>query len=62
MKHAGKLVTHRQFLGDLGAPHASQTHCLRVYMVRLRQLEKDAARPRYLVTEAGVGCRLKTDD
>lgn len=64
MKHAGKVLTHRQLLKEVwGAAYASQTHYLRVYMVQLRhKLEADAARPRYLVTEAGVGYRLKTDD
>lgn len=64
MKHAGKVLTHRQLLKEVwGAAHASQTHYLRVYMVQLRhKLEADAARPRYLVTEPGVGYRLKTDD
>lgn len=63
MKHAGKVLTHRQLLKEVwGAAYASQTHYLRVYMVQLRhKLEADAARPRYLVTEPGVGYRLKTD-
>lgn len=64
MKHAGKVLTHRQLLKEVwGAAYASQTHYLRVYMVQLRhKLEKDPARPRYLVTEPGVGYRLKTSD
>lgn len=64
MKHAGKVLTHRQLLKEVwGAAYASQTHYLRVYMVQLRhKLEADPARPRYLVTEPGVGYRLKTDD
>lgn len=64
MKHAGKVLTHRQLLKEVwGAAYASQTHYLRVYMVQLRhKLEKDPARPRYLVTEPGVGYRLKTSE
>jgi two-component system KDP operon response regulator KdpE len=64
MKHAGKVLTHRQLLHEVwGAAYASQTHYLRVYMAQLRhKLEADPARPRYLVTEAGVGYRLKTDE
>jgi two-component system KDP operon response regulator KdpE len=64
MKHAGKVLTHRQLLKEVwGAAYASQTHYLRVYMVQLRhKLEKDPARPRYLVTEPGVGYRLRTDE
>jgi two-component system, OmpR family, KDP operon response regulator KdpE len=64
MKHAGKVLTHRQLLKEVwGTAYASQTHYLRVYMVQLRhKLEADPTRPRYLVTEPGVGYRLKTDD
>ena len=64
MKHAGKVLTHRQLLKEVwGAAYASQTHYLRVYMVQLRhKLEKDPARPRFLVTEPGVGYRLKTTE
>lgn len=63
MKSAGKVLTHRQLLEDVwGRSYSSQTHYLRVYMTRLRhKLEKDPARPRYLVTEPGVGYRLKVD-
>jgi two-component system KDP operon response regulator KdpE len=64
MKHAGKVLTHRQLLKEVwGAAYATQTHYLRVYMVQLRhKLEVDPARPRYLVTEPGVGYRLKTSE
>lgn len=64
MKHAGKVLTHRQLLKEVwGAAYASQNHYLRVYMVQLRhKLEADPARPRYLVTEPGVGYRLKSGD
>lgn len=63
MKNAGKVLTHRQLLEDVwGHSYSSQTHYLRVYMTRLRhKLEKDPARPRYLVTEPGVGYRLKIE-
>ncbi len=61
MKHAGKVLTHRQLLKEVwGAAYAAQTHYLRVYMVQLRhKLEADPARPKYLLTEPGVGYRLK---
>lgn len=61
MKHAGKVLTHRQLLKEVwGAAYASQTHYLRVYMVQLRhKLEADPTRPKYLLTEPGVGYRLK---
>jgi two-component system KDP operon response regulator KdpE len=61
--HAGKVLTHRQLLKDVwGAHGAEQTANLRVYMTQLRhKLERAPARPRYLLTEPGVGYRLKTD-
>jgi two-component system KDP operon response regulator KdpE len=64
LKNAGKVLTHRQLLKEVwGAAYASQTHYVRVYMVQLRhKLESDPARPRFLLTEAGVGYRLRTDD
>lgn len=63
MKNAGKVLTHRQLLKDVWGPsYASQTQYLRVYMAQLRhKLERDAARPRHLVTEPGVGYRLKVE-
>jgi two-component system KDP operon response regulator KdpE len=63
MKNAGKVMTHRQLLKEVWGPaYATQTQYLRVYMVQLRhKLEKDAARPRYLVTEPGIGYRLRDD-
>ena len=60
-KNAGKVLTHRQILLDVwGPPHAGQTHYVRVYMAELRKkLEDDPARPRLVVTEPGVGYRLR---
>lgn len=60
VKNAGKVLTHRQLLREVWGPGASdQSHYLRVYMNQLRQkLEPDPARPRYLITETGVGYRL----
>jgi two-component system, OmpR family, KDP operon response regulator KdpE len=62
-KHAGKVLTHRQLLKEVWGPgSADQSHYLRVYMGQLRhKLEENAARPRYLLTETGVGYRLATD-
>ncbi len=62
-KHPGKVLTQRQLLTDVwGPPYVDQAHYLRVYMGQLRRkLEKDPARPKYLLTEAGVGYRLATD-
>ena len=63
VKHAGKVVTHRQLLQEVWGPGSTgQSHYLRVYMGQLRhKLEEDAARPKYLVTETGVGYRLVVD-
>jgi two-component system KDP operon response regulator KdpE len=63
VKNAGKVVTHRQLLREVWGPGAEQqSHYVRVYMAQLRhKLEQDPARPRYLVTETGVGYRLRTD-
>jgi two-component system KDP operon response regulator KdpE len=62
-KHAGKVVTHRQLLREVWGPGSTdQSHYLRVYMGQLRhKLEENAARPRYLLTETGVGYRLAVD-
>jgi len=64
VRYAGRVVTQRQLLHDVWGPHhTSATHYVRVYMGQLRhKLEVNPARPRYLVTEPGVGYRLKTDD
>ena len=63
VKHAGKVLTHRQLLVEVWGPgSASETHYLRVYMAQLRhKLEDDPARPRHLLTETGVGYRLRAD-
>jgi two-component system KDP operon response regulator KdpE len=60
VKSAGKVLTHRQLLREVWGPGSSEdTHYLRVYMNQLRQkLEADPARPRYLITELGIGYRL----
>ncbi len=62
-RDAGKVLTHRQLLKEVwGASHVDQTQYLRVFMASLRQkLEADPTRPRYLVTELGVGYRLKIE-
>jgi two-component system KDP operon response regulator KdpE len=62
-KHAGKVMTHSQLLREVWGPGStSHSHYLRVYMGQLRhKLESDPARPRYLLTETGVGYRLGAD-
>ena len=58
--NVGKVITHRQLLRDVWGPsHVEHSHYLRIYMAQLRhKLEDDPARPRYLLTETGVGYRL----
>jgi two-component system KDP operon response regulator KdpE len=60
IRQAGLVVTHRQMLEEVWGPeHVHDSHYLRIYMGQLRhKLEADPARPRYLVTEVGVGYRL----
>ncbi len=61
--HAGKVITHQQLLREVWGPGSVyETHYLRVYIGQLRQkLEPDPARPHYLLTESGVGYRLRLD-
>jgi two-component system KDP operon response regulator KdpE len=63
VKHAGMVITHRHMLEQVWGPgHAHQTQYLRVYMTQLRhKLELDPARPKYLVTEPGIGYRLRAE-
>jgi two-component system, OmpR family, KDP operon response regulator KdpE len=63
VKHAGKVLTHRFLLNEVWGPlHAQETHYLRVFMASLRRkIEEDAAQPRFLITEQGVGYRLTTE-
>ena len=60
-RHAGKLVTHRQLLQEVWGPEfGEETHYLRVHVAHIRsKLEPDPSRPRYLITEPGVGFRLR---
>ncbi len=60
---AGKVLTHRQLLKDVWGPQQVQeTHYLRVFMANLRRkLEADPTQPRYLITEQGIGYRLKSE-
>lgn len=64
IRHADKVVTHRQLLKEVWGPDAvEQTEYLRVFMGQLRhKLESEPARPRFLLTEPGVGYRLLTID
>jgi len=59
-QNRGRLVTHRQLLHEVWGPsYGDETHYLRVHVAHIRRkLEVDPARPRYLITEPGVGYRL----
>ena len=61
--HAGKVLTHHQLLREVwGAGYDDEAHMLRVNISNLRRkLEADPARPRYILTEPGVGYRLQTE-
>jgi two-component system KDP operon response regulator KdpE len=62
--HAGKVITHQQLLREVWGPGSVyETHYLRVYIGQLRQkLDPDPAQPRYILTEPGVGYRLRVED
>ena len=62
--HANKLLTHRQLVREVwgGAHYEDTQHLLRVNISNLRRkLEADPARPHYIITEPGVGYRLRTE-
>jgi len=63
VRHAGKLVSQRQLLHEVWGPaYNTEINYLRVYMAQLRRkLEPDAAHPRYLMTEAGMGYRFNVN-
>jgi two-component system KDP operon response regulator KdpE len=60
-RHRGRLVTHRQLLHAVWGPeYGDETHYLRVHVAHIRaKLELDPSRPQYLITEPGVGYRLR---
>jgi two-component system KDP operon response regulator KdpE len=63
IRHAGKVVTHRQLLREVWGPDSvHETHYLRVFMAQLRQkIESEPVRPRYLLTEPSVGYRMAAE-
>lgn len=63
IKYSGKVVTHNQLLKEIwGQEYFDESNYLRVYMAHLRRkLEKDPAHPKYFITEAGVGYRLRIE-
>ena len=63
VRNADRVVTQRQLLKAVWGPGSvDHTHYLRVFMANLRhKLEDEPARPRHLMTEAGVGYRFRTE-
>jgi two-component system KDP operon response regulator KdpE len=62
VQHAGKVLTHKFLLGELW-DHLTDAQYLRVYVRQLRQkIEADPERPQHLLTETGVGYRLRAPD
>jgi two-component system KDP operon response regulator KdpE len=61
VRNAGRLVTQRQLLQEVWGPqYEKETNYLRVYLAQIRgKLEPDPARPRYFITEAGMGYRFE---
>jgi two-component system KDP operon response regulator KdpE len=64
LRNPGKLLSHRQLLHDVWGPgYDNAGGNLRLYMAQLRRkLEKDPARPRWLITEPGMGYRYQPPD
>jgi two-component system, OmpR family, KDP operon response regulator KdpE len=62
-RHPGRVQTHSRLMREVWGPGSeSQVHTLRVFMSQLRhKLEADPARPRYLLTEQGVGYRFAAE-
>jgi two-component system KDP operon response regulator KdpE len=62
-RNPGRLVTQRQLLRDVWGPgYGEETNYLRVYMAQIRRkLEPDPGRPRYFLTEPGMGYRFEPD-
>ena len=64
VSNAGKVVTQNQLLRQIwGGSYEEESHLLRVHISNLRaKIESEPARPEYIVTEAGVGYRLRLND
>jgi len=63
VRNRGKLVSQRQLLREVWGPtYEDQTNYLRVFMAQIRRkLEPDPARPRYFITEPGMGYRFDAE-
>jgi two-component system KDP operon response regulator KdpE len=62
-EHPGRLVTHRQLLHQVWGPgYEDETHYLRVHFAHVRaKVEPDPSNPRYVITEPGIGYRLRAE-
>jgi two-component system, OmpR family, KDP operon response regulator KdpE len=62
-EHPGRLVTQRQLLQEVWGPgYEDETHYLRVHFAHVRaKIEPDPSNPRYVITEPGIGYRLKAE-
>ena len=62
VQHAGKVLTHKFLIGELWGESVDAQY-LRVYVRQLRQkIEADPERPQYVLTETGIGYRLRAPD
>jgi two-component system KDP operon response regulator KdpE len=62
VRNQGRVVTHAELLHEVWGPgYRDETNYLRVFMTHIRQrLEPEPSRPRYFVTEPGIGYRFQT--
>jgi two-component system KDP operon response regulator KdpE len=62
VQHAGKVLTHKFLIGELW-DNLTDPQYLRVYVRQLRQkIEDDVEQPKYILTETGIGYRLRPPD
>ncbi|AIQ14369.1 response regulator [Paenibacillus durus] len=62
-RHAGKVLTHDFLIREIWGPYTNENQTLRVNMANIRRkIEANPAEPKYIVTEVGVGYRMKDGD